>query len=301
MRHPFFAALAVALGIHGPAFALGRLAEVTIVDRDSGRSIQTHYYRGEYWIAGAPGGRYAIEVQNRGDRRLLAVTSVDGVNVVSGETASYGQSGYVFASRAGYRITGWRKSDEEVAAFEFAAPRDSYAARTGRPANVGVIGVALFREADVEVTPSVSTAPAGLPTPRPFAEDAPARWSAPLAAPVERFPAPVVQAPRLDGPQSAAPPAPGARAEVDPLAGRAASARSIEVPSLGTGHGARESSFTLHTTFARRESTPDEVIRIRYDSERKLVAMGVLPGRRLTSPAPQPFPGAPGYVPDPPE
>ena len=43
-------------------------------------------------------------------------------------------------------IDGWRKSMDEVAAFYFTALPDSYAARTGRPDNVGVIGVALFRE-----------------------------------------------------------------------------------------------------------------------------------------------------------
>jgi len=40
----------------------------------------------------------------------------------------------------------WRKSADEVAAFTFTASPNSYAARTGRPANVGVIGVAVFRE-----------------------------------------------------------------------------------------------------------------------------------------------------------
>jgi hypothetical protein len=39
---------------------------------------------------------------------------------------------------------------EQVAAFYFTALPDSYAARTGRPDNVGVIGVALFREEYVQ-------------------------------------------------------------------------------------------------------------------------------------------------------
>jgi hypothetical protein len=74
------------------------------------------------------------------------VTSVDGVNVVSGATASWDQGGYVFGPGDRYQITGWRKSDAEVAAFTFTDLANSYAARTGRPANVGVIGVAIFRE-----------------------------------------------------------------------------------------------------------------------------------------------------------
>jgi hypothetical protein len=42
-------------------------------------------------------------------------------------------------------VDGWRKSLERTAAFYFTALGDSYAARTGRPEDVGVIGVALFR------------------------------------------------------------------------------------------------------------------------------------------------------------
>jgi hypothetical protein len=44
------------------------------------------------------------------------------------------------------RIEGWRKSMSRTAAFYFTKLPDSYAARTGRPNNVGVIGVALFQE-----------------------------------------------------------------------------------------------------------------------------------------------------------
>ena len=117
-----------------------------IVDRDSGAVLKPHFYRGEYWVAGTPGARYAIEIRNRLGERLLAVTSVDGVNVVSGATAAWDQAGYVFGPGERYQITGWRKSDARVAAFTFTDSSNSYAERTGRPANVGVIGVAIFRE-----------------------------------------------------------------------------------------------------------------------------------------------------------
>src|SRR5690606_13510398 len=57
-------------------------------------------------------------------------------------------------------IAGWRKSMDRTAAFYFTALPDSYAARTGRPDNVGVIGVALFRESQpYRQPPAVATAP----------------------------------------------------------------------------------------------------------------------------------------------
>lgn len=80
------------------------------------------------------------------NERLLAVTSVDGVNVITGKTADEQQSGYVLDPWDGVNIEGWRKSLDDVATFYFTRLSNSYAARTGRPENVGVIGVALFRE-----------------------------------------------------------------------------------------------------------------------------------------------------------
>jgi len=123
------------------------LAAVEIVDRTTGARLPLLGHDGERWVAGTPGHRYAIALRNQSGGRLLAVAAVDGVNVTTGETAGWLQSGYVLDTGAGYEIAGWRKNTERVAAFEFAALPDSYAARTGRPDNVGVIGVALFREA----------------------------------------------------------------------------------------------------------------------------------------------------------
>src|SRR5262245_10064535 len=125
----------------------GRLAQIEVIDRTNGATLPIYWYRGERWIAGTPGHRYAIAVRNRSDGRILTVIAVDGVNAVSGETASWGQTGYVLDPGRSYDIRGWRKSQERVAAFEFTALDRSYAARTGRPENVGVIGVAVFREA----------------------------------------------------------------------------------------------------------------------------------------------------------
>ena len=128
------------------AESIGSLAAVTIIDRDSGMSLPITQYRGDYWVAGRPGARYAIEIANQTTGRVLAVTSVDGVDVLSGATAAWNQGGYVFDRGERYQISGWRKTDQQVAAFVFTASPNSYAERTGRPANVGVIGIALFSE-----------------------------------------------------------------------------------------------------------------------------------------------------------
>lgn len=260
MKRIVYFALFVSLAVGLQAHAVGRRAEVNIIDRDTGATLTPYYWRGEYWVAGKPGARYAIEIRNRLGERLLAVTSVDGVNVVSGETAGWGQTGYVFGAFERYQITGWRKSDAQVAAFSFTDSQSSYAERTGRPANVGVVGVALFRE----------------------------------------------QPPRPPEPSIAQSPLASDSAEAGTSAGRLAqNSRSMPAApaaKLGTGHGEREYSSVTSTEFVRLQNSPDEIIRIHYDSFDNLLAMGIVRRSRPLPPNADPFPASPdqGYVADPP-
>jgi hypothetical protein len=133
------------LGLPGAALA-GVAVDVEIRDRRSGRVLPVYWHDGERHVAGEPSREYEIRLRSREGGRILAVTSVDGINVITGRTASTSQGGYVLDPWGQADIDGWRKSLAEVAAFYFTALPDSYAARTGRPDNVGVIGVALFRE-----------------------------------------------------------------------------------------------------------------------------------------------------------
>ncbi len=128
----------------------GSLAQVDVYDRSSGEALPVYRHHGRQYVVGQPGNEYAVRIRNCTDRRVLAVVSVDGVNVVTGETASPDQSGYVLEPGGYVNIQGWRKDLSRTAAFYFSDPSDSYAARTGRPADLGVIGVALFPERPVE-------------------------------------------------------------------------------------------------------------------------------------------------------
>lgn len=121
-------------------------AAISIIDRDTGRVLQTYYHGGRMFVAGRTGARYGLRLSNRTNGRLLMVVSVDGVNVISGETANFNQRGYVLSPYETADIVGWRKNQDEIAAFRFAPLSQSYAARTGRPGDVGVIGMAVFRE-----------------------------------------------------------------------------------------------------------------------------------------------------------
>lgn len=288
---------AAASGFSAQALAVGRLADVTVTDRNSGATLPVYYHRGEYWVAGVPGAKYAIDIRNASGRRVLAVTSVDGVNVISGETASTAQTGYVFGAYQRYDITGWRKGNDAVAAFEFTASPNSYAERTGRPRDVGVIGVALFRErAPVQVQPVIPYHSRSRRYEESEASGAPAApMPSPSAAPY------AADSAKDSAAKSEAPAGVLRESGNDSMAKRSAPIATQAAPKLGTGHGERESSYVTNTEFERESSAPFEVIRIRYDSHPNLVSMGVIPTPRPAHPRPNPFPdSAVGYVPDPP-
>lgn len=260
------------------ASAIGREADVNVIDRNTGQSLPVHFHRGEYWVAGQPGAKYSIQIRNSRGSRVLAVTSVDGLNVLSGETADFGQSGYVFGSGERYGIEGWRKSDHEVAAFVFTASSgDSYAERMGRPRDIGVIGVALFREKP----------PVPVYSPPVYSKPSNSRKSESQAPAANQS----LKDESLDRSSK----------KMSPTAEAAATTTPAPMPSpkLGTAHGERERSVVSHTQFVRKSERPDEIIRIRYDSHVNLVARGVIPSPSYL-PGPNAFPGSPmGYVPDP--
>ena len=158
-RHLVLAlALASSLSCSLPASARD-IVEIDVIDRDNGQWLPEYRHRGQEWIAGVPGHRYSIRLANTSGERVLVVLSVDGVNAVTGQTASPSQGGYVLEPWESAEIAGWRKSLHDIAQFVFTDLPDSYAARTGRPDNVGVIGIAVFRERQVRPVYSPLPAP----------------------------------------------------------------------------------------------------------------------------------------------
>src|SRR3954468_24073610 len=114
--------VAVALSLSLSAVArAGSLIDLKVVDRDSGAVLSSHFSEGKYYVAGVPGHRYGVQIRNRTNARVLAVVSVDGVNAITGATASPDQDGYVLDPHQFTEIDGWRKSMNEVADFNFTA------------------------------------------------------------------------------------------------------------------------------------------------------------------------------------
>ena len=285
--------LATAIAMFGLAGAVSAYADpepvdLRVVNRDTGQPLRVWRYRGRLFVAGEPGARYGLRVTNHTDGRVLVVLSVDGVNILTGETASYDQRGYVFDPHESSDLNGWRKSTTEIAAFAFAPLPQSYAALTGRPGDVGVIGMAVFKE---RIAVPIPEAEAPVPQWRDDFGGNPSRGADASSAARAAMPAPPATA--------RAAPAPIA-APNDFVSG------GLDRPQdekLGTAHGARERSVVNLTSFVRATSYPQSVRQIEYDTYDNLVASGVIPASRDEEHRPRPFPRSPdgeGFVPDPP-
>lgn len=120
---------------------------ITVQIISGGKVLPTIIHQGQNYIPVPESGEYKIRLHNPSNQRKLVVLSVDGINVVEGKDAGYNGNGYVIPAWGTADIPGWRRSENEVAAFEFSEQKASYAAKTGRgTSNVGVIGVAVFDE-----------------------------------------------------------------------------------------------------------------------------------------------------------
>ena len=245
------------------------LVDVDVVDRDTGQWLPEYTHRGRIYVPGETGHRYAVRLTNQTGERMLVVLSVDGVNAVSGETASPSQAGYVLAPWESAEIAGWRKSLEDVAQFYFTDLPDSYAARPGRPDHVGVIGIAVFEERRYAIP---------YPMPGPPVADAERRA-------------------RSEGKSASAPSA----ARESSAAADSAYGGIAQQQRIGTGHGAREWAPVGRTDFVRASRRPAQVTQLRYDAPDALAALGVLPRpdwRDWRGDEPRAFPN--GFVADPP-
>jgi hypothetical protein len=231
-----------------------------------GRPTQTYWHDGENFVLGRLGDRYTIRVCNRTGRRVEAVVSVDGRDVIDGRPGDFANKrGYLVPAWGEVEIDGWRLSQWQAAAFRFSSVADSYAARTGNARNVGVIGVAIFPERIYRPRPVIPTVPYRDEYRAPMGSNhkgsAEGESSSGRAAPAQ------------------APEALADRAESAPAAKSAASESMAPRRSrsgLGTEFGEAVSSQIHEVEFVRaNQSQPSVVLGLRYNDRAGLIAMGI--------------------------
>jgi hypothetical protein len=219
----------------GPAARSGPY-RLEVLD-EAGRPLPSFSHDARSHVLGALGQRYLLRLRNDGSRRVEAVVSVDGRDVIDGAPAGWSKRGYLLEPGGEVTIDGFRLTEETVAAFRFSSVPRSYAALMGDARDVGVIGVAIFTEREQP----------RLPYPvRPLRQ----------------------QAPRADAAPGEAKSSAGAAA---PLAERGAAPR----PGLGTEFGEEHESRVQRVSFDRASARPDVLLAVRYDDREGLLAAGV--------------------------
>jgi hypothetical protein len=246
--------------------ANGRLVAVEV--RVDGHWVPLHRVPDQgdrHYFEAQRGENYALRIRNRTDRRVGVLISVDGLNAVNGERSTLAASEpmYVLDPRESATIRGWRTSLDDVRQFVFVDEERSYANRTGQAnGDMGWIRVLAFEER----RPIAWRRPPEPWLGRDGRDDSGRRGKADDRLEAEPPPA------------SADTPADGSfKGEEPPRSLEQQARRGVE-SYPGTGWGDKRRDPVRETWFEPVAHAGDHII-LRYEYERGLVALGILPDR----------------------
>lgn len=113
----------------------------------NGRPVAEYYARGRTYVEALDGAEYELRLRNPSPDRVAVALSVDGLNTIDARhTSASNASKWVIEPYQTITISGWQMSSERARRFYFTNERDSYGAKLGQTANLGVISAVFFRE-----------------------------------------------------------------------------------------------------------------------------------------------------------
>lgn len=132
----------------------------------NGRPMREYPHKGMSFIEARHGTNYTVKIKNDNAYRVMAVLSVDGLDVITGKPAEDANKGYIIDAYSYVEIKGYRISDTNSAAFIFTGKGKSYVANAkGSSRNCGVIGVRVFKEKAKPVPTTIINQPTYVPYP----------------------------------------------------------------------------------------------------------------------------------------
>ena len=157
-------AFLLAVGLGTGAVVLLRHASAAVVQEDrltrrpsypsfeldvlvNGRPLAEYYARGRTYVEALDGAEYELRLRNPSPDRVAVALSVDGLNTIDARhTSAWNASKWVIEPYQTITISGWQMSSERARRFYFTNERDSYGAKLGQTANLGVISAVFFKE-----------------------------------------------------------------------------------------------------------------------------------------------------------
>jgi hypothetical protein len=132
------------------------LLEVEPAATDGGFSVEvlingmttTEYAaRGRRYVEAFENAEYELRIRNPSGSRVAVALAVDGLNTIDARhTSSWEARKWVIEPYGTIHVRGWQTSSENARRFYFTTERDSYGAKLGQTANLGVISAVFFRE-----------------------------------------------------------------------------------------------------------------------------------------------------------
>jgi hypothetical protein len=113
----------------------------------NGRPLEEYVARGRRYVEALEGAEYELRIRNPLGERVAVALSVDGLNTIDARrSTAWNASKWVIEPYGTITIRGWQMSSSRARRFYFTTERDSYAAKLGQTANLGVISAVFFRE-----------------------------------------------------------------------------------------------------------------------------------------------------------
>ena len=113
----------------------------------NGRACKEYTHKGMSFIEARHGTNYTVKIKNDNPYRVMAVLSVDGLDVVTGKPAEETNTGYIIDAYSSLDVKGYRISDDNSASFIFTSKGKSYVQQAKSNAtNAGVIGLRTYKE-----------------------------------------------------------------------------------------------------------------------------------------------------------
>ena len=147
-----------------PAIATANGFEVEVLV--NGYPLEEYAARGRRYVEAQDEAEYELRIRNPLGVRVAVALSVDGMNSIDARRSSaWEASKWVIEPYQTITISGWQMSSSRARRFYFTTEPDSYGAKLGQTANLGVISAVFFRERE----PVVIVKPP--PRPRPYEDN----------------------------------------------------------------------------------------------------------------------------------
>lgn len=133
---------------------------IQAISLDAGKvtfSIQTEDHQGvlyhdagNYYFSAKVGQVYRLIYHNNSSNTYEIVASVDGLDVINGQSASQYHPGHILQPRSEITIEGFRKDNSTIATFVFSKPEVAANNPIGTEQNIGVIATAIYQLQNLE-------------------------------------------------------------------------------------------------------------------------------------------------------